>query len=94
MDDACCAHRQAESRRLPCQLRVALIVETVWGKDPRTATIFPVNGLRNLARLMADTELIVANLDVDLVPSPSIVRALQEPAVSQETLEGARAGRV
>ncbi|GLC50652.1 hypothetical protein PLESTB_000403600 [Pleodorina starrii] len=62
-----------------CQLRLVLMYELF--ADPRAASLlYPVNSLRNYARLMADTDLI-ANIDVDLLPSASISAALADPRV-------------
>ncbi|GLI66616.1 hypothetical protein VaNZ11_010540 [Volvox africanus] len=57
-----------------CQLRLALMYELF--ADPRAAIVlYPLNSLRNYARLMADTDLI-ANIDVDMLPSASLSGAL------------------
>lgn len=52
-----------------CQLRIALLYEAV--ANERASTLYPVNTLRNVARLLADTEAM-ANIDVDMLPSVSL----------------------
>ncbi|EFJ49324.1 hypothetical protein VOLCADRAFT_80793 [Volvox carteri f. nagariensis] len=74
-----------------CQLRLALIYELF--ADPRAQILYPVNSLRNYARLMADTDLI-ANIDVDMVPSLSISTALAEPQTLAEYTRACRSGAV
>mmetsp|Transcript_14554 Transcript_14554/g.31695 ORF Transcript_14554/g.31695 Transcript_14554/m.31695 type:complete len:435 (+) Transcript_14554:51-1355(+) len=67
-----------------CQLRLLLMYEEF--TQPRAAALlYPVNALRNYARLMADTPLI-ANIDVDMIPSLSLSRSL-----SQQTGESSHA---
>ena len=58
-----------------CQLRILLMYE-VFGEERATA-LYPVNALRNYARLLADTPLI-ANIDVDMLPSASLSTALAD----------------
>ncbi|GIL60836.1 hypothetical protein Vafri_15357 [Volvox africanus] len=67
--------RASEGNRTSgCQFRLALMYELF--ADPRAAIVlYPVNSLRNYARLMADTDLI-ANVDVDMLPSASLSAAL------------------
>ncbi len=45
---------------------------------PSHQVLYPVNSLRNYARLMADTDLI-ANIDVDMIPAASFSAALAQP---------------
>lgn len=54
-----------------CQLRLLLVVELF--SDPQAATLYPVNTLRNVARLMADTPLAAA-IDVDMLPSATLTQ--------------------
>jgi hypothetical protein len=72
-----------------CQLRILFLYELF--ADPRAAMLlYPVNTLRNYARLMADTDLI-ANIDVDLIPAASISTALADPLVLAEYADKCRA---
>jgi glycosyltransferase-like protein LARGE len=59
-----------------CQLRVMLLYEIF--AEERATALYPVNTLRNYARLLADTQLI-ANIDVDMLPSATLSRALLSP---------------
>eukprot|EP00955_Chlamydomonas_euryale_P087111 364269-Chlamydomonas_euryale.AAC.9 len=59
-----------------CTPRVLLIYE-VFDSDKAAGLLYPVNSLRNLARLMADTPL-VASIDVDMLPSASLSAALTD----------------
>jgi hypothetical protein len=59
-----------------CQLRIMLLYEVF--AEERATALYPVNTLRNYARLMADTQL-VANIDVDMLPSATLSRALLSP---------------
>lgn len=43
----------------------------------KALVLYPVNYLRNYARLMADTPMI-ANIDVDMLPSASLTKALMQ----------------
>lgn len=82
-------HSNEQSGR-GCQLRLALIYELF--ADLRSlALLYPVNSLRNYARLMADTELIT-NIDVDMVPSLSISTALVDASIMAEYKRGCREG--
>ncbi|GFR50315.1 hypothetical protein Agub_g12509 [Astrephomene gubernaculifera] len=74
-----------------CQLRLILIYELF--ADPRALVLYPVNSLRNYARLLADTDLIT-NIDVDMLPSASISAALADPALRATYQAGAAAGGV
>ncbi|KAJ9514700.1 hypothetical protein QJQ45_028412 [Haematococcus lacustris] len=56
-----------------CQLRVLLVYEV--HAQEKATTLYPVNSLRNFARLLADTPLI-ANIDVDMLPSASLSATL------------------
>ena len=70
--------RGSEARRhMGCQLRLVLISEVF--QDRRALLLYPVNTLRNYARLLADTDLIT-NIDVDMVPSTSITKSFEDPA--------------
>eukprot|EP00798_Chlamydomonas_sp_ICE-L_P015620 gene15620-21724_t len=57
-----------------CQLRMLLIHE-VFTEQQAANVLYPVNSLRNWARLMADTPLI-ANIDVDMLPSVTMSKSL------------------
>ena len=80
-----------QNKKLLCQLRLMLVYETV--DDDQVATLYPVNSLRNYARLMADTELI-ANIDVDMLPSVSVSEALNNATRFKLYLEAARKNQV
>ncbi|GIL88645.1 hypothetical protein Vretifemale_16560, partial [Volvox reticuliferus] len=62
------------NRTTGCQLRLAFMYE-VFADSRAAMALYPVNSLRNYARLMADTDLI-ANIDVDMLPSASFSAAL------------------
>lgn len=59
-----------------CQLRIAFVYE-VFETEKASSLLYPVNTLRNIARLMADTPLI-ANIDVDMLPSAELGNSLAE----------------
>ncbi len=67
------AKNATDRPRATCQLRVILLYE-LYQQEKATA-LYPVNSLRNYARLLADTPL-VANIDVDMLPSLSLSQAL------------------
>lgn len=71
------ADSASEARVGPCELRVVLLYEVF--AEERATVLYPVNALRNYARLLADTPLI-ANIDVDMLPSASLSRALAAPS--------------
>ncbi|PNH12726.1 Glycosyltransferase-like protein LARGE [Tetrabaena socialis] len=74
-----------------CQLRLVLLYELF--ADPKALVLYPVNSLRNYARLMADTDLIT-NIDVDMIPSASISTALANPATLADYTASCRTGSV
>ncbi|KAG2422729.1 hypothetical protein HXX76_015816 [Chlamydomonas incerta] len=74
-----------------CQLRLILLYELF--ADQKAMVLYPVNSLRNWARLMADTDLIT-NIDVDMIPSVSISDVLADPAKRAVYEEGCRTGSV
>ncbi|EFJ52225.1 hypothetical protein VOLCADRAFT_103232 [Volvox carteri f. nagariensis] len=84
--------RASEANRTAgCAFRLVLMYELF--NDTRAAsTLYPLNTLRNYARLMADTDLIT-NVDVDLLPSMSISYALADPGILANYTEGCRSGR-
>jgi len=59
--------------RPTCQLRMVLMYE-IFGQE-KAVPLYPVNSLRNYARLLADTPL-VANIDVDMLTSLSLSDSL------------------
>lgn len=61
------------SRAGSCQLRVMLAYEL--HGDKKALILHPTNALRNYARLLADT-LLILGLDVDLLPSESLSASL------------------
>ncbi|KAG2493832.1 hypothetical protein HYH03_008050 [Edaphochlamys debaryana] len=75
----------SEGKGYGCQLRLMLVYELF--ADPKAVVLYPVNSMRNYARLMADTDLIT-NIDVDMIPSVSITQALADPKLLAE-YEGA-----
>mmetsp|Transcript_521 Transcript_521/g.1388 ORF Transcript_521/g.1388 Transcript_521/m.1388 type:complete len:455 (-) Transcript_521:411-1775(-) len=81
----------AASRPGSCQLRVLLAHEVF--AEERATTLYPVNALRNYARLLADTPL-VANIDVDMLPSASLSKALAEgwDSTSDAAASGSKSG--
>ncbi|KAG1667268.1 hypothetical protein FOA52_012556 [Chlamydomonas sp. UWO 241] len=82
-----------ESARSGCQPRVLLLAEH-FDSDRSAALLYPVNSLRNVARLMADTPL-VANIDVDMLPSASLTADLATDASIRGIIDGAvNQGRV
>ncbi|KXZ48442.1 hypothetical protein GPECTOR_28g852 [Gonium pectorale] len=74
-----------------CQLRLVLIYELF--VEPSATVLYPVNSLRNYARLLADTDLIT-NIDVDMIPSTSISAALSTPATLTDYTRACRRGAV
>lgn len=56
-----------------CQLRLVLVYELI--SEERAMALYPINSMRNFARLLADTPLI-ANIDVDMLPSLSLSASL------------------
>lgn len=56
-----------------CQPRLLLLYEVLG--DKASSVLYPVNSLRNYARLLSTTPLI-ANIDVDMLPSLSLSRSL------------------
>ncbi|KAJ9533545.1 hypothetical protein QJQ45_026604, partial [Haematococcus lacustris] len=68
----------AESSSTGCALRVLLMTELVG--DSLLRALLPINSLRNAALLAVDSPL-VAMVDVDLLPSTTLVQAvLENPA--------------
>lgn len=78
---------QASTSRPGCQLRLLLVYE-LFETEKAAAVLFPVNSLRNLARVMADTPLIT-NIDVDMLPSVSLSASLQAAGSSATSSSGA-----
>ncbi|KAG2438057.1 hypothetical protein HXX76_005667 [Chlamydomonas incerta] len=75
---------EMEARRW-CSLDVLLVYEA-WA-DPRAArALYPVNMLRNWARLQARTPLVAA-LDVDMLPSRQLLVAMKDPATARQYIE-------
>lgn len=74
-----------------CQLRLILLYELF--ADPKAMVLYPVNSLRNWARLMADTDLIT-NIDVDMIPSASISDVLADATKRSLYEQGCRSGSV
>lgn len=64
-----------------CQLRLVLVYELI--SEERAVALYPINSLRNLARLLTDTPLI-ANLDVDMLPSLSLCESLAPGAAGTQ----------
>lgn len=60
-----------------CQLLLMLLYEVV--RDEATASLLPINTLRNAA-LMSATSPLVAMIDVDLLLSSSLAAELQDEA--------------
>ena len=69
-----------------CRLRIALMYE-IFQQERAASVLYPVNALRNYARLMADTPLI-ANIDVDMLPSLSLSASLAEPERARAYVDG------
>ena len=69
-----------------CELRVLLLYEVFQAQ--KASALYPVNSLRNYARLMANTELI-ANIDVDMIPSATLSQSLQQLSV-HELVQGCK----
>ncbi|GLI66615.1 hypothetical protein VaNZ11_010539 [Volvox africanus] len=84
-------HLESSNGGSGCQLRLALMYELF--ADQRALLLYPVNSLRNYARLLADTDLI-ANIDVDMVPSLSISIALRDAKLLAEYVRGCQGGAV
>lgn len=91
IDELVSLSEHPQNKRLHCSFRLMLVYESV--SNDQVAVLYPVNSLRNLARLMADTELI-ANIDVDMLPSASMSAALQDPKRLQQYTKGTRDNNV
>lgn len=87
IEDLFAQSEHPHNKRMHCSFRLMLVYESV--SSDQVAVLYPVNSLRNLARLMADTQLI-ANIDVDMLPSVSMSNALAEPERLREYAEAAR----
>ncbi len=85
------AEAALRSGKRSCQLRLMLVYELF--ADVKATVLYPVNSLRNLARLMADTDLIT-NIDVDMVPSVTISEALSDKDPPALYTSGCRQGKV
>ena len=72
--------------RSGCQPRIVLLYEA-FVHDRAAAVLYPVNLLRNYARLLADTPLI-ANIDVDMLPSLSLSAGLRDAKLIRLLNEG------
>eukprot|EP00798_Chlamydomonas_sp_ICE-L_P018185 gene18185-24623_t len=68
-----------------CQLRLLLINEVFSGQLAAKA-LYPVNSLRNWARLMADTPLI-ANIDVEMLPSLAMSKSMLDEKEAQKYVQ-------
>ncbi|GAX73527.1 hypothetical protein CEUSTIGMA_g979.t1 [Chlamydomonas eustigma] len=76
----------ASTEDASCQPRLLLLIE-VFKKQRAASALYPVNMLRNYARLLAETPLI-ANIDVDMLPSTSLSDSLANDEGSREIVEG------
>lgn len=68
-----------------CQLAVVLVYEVF--DEAQAVALYPVNSLRNMARLLAATPLI-ANVDVDMLLSTTVSLALQDAATADAYMRG------
>lgn len=80
-------HKAMESNPLACKLDIMLVYELFI--EPRATLLYPVNVLRNLARLSARTD-VLALMDVDMLVSSKIIRDLEDPVKSQRIVERCR----
>ncbi|KAG2487429.1 hypothetical protein HYH03_013996 [Edaphochlamys debaryana] len=80
-------HARVEASQ-PCKMDLILLAEPY--RDAKSLVLYPVNLLRNYARLMARTPLIGV-IDVDLLVSASLHAAMVEPAAGERYVAEAEA---
>jgi hypothetical protein len=73
-------HEEAERNMAGCQLDIIFLWEAFDTKD--AALLYPVNSLRNYARILVKTQLMSA-IDVDMMISRSLSEHLQSPGVKE-----------
>ncbi|KXZ49385.1 hypothetical protein GPECTOR_21g611 [Gonium pectorale] len=80
-------HARMEAQH-PCKMDLMLLAEPY--QDSRSMVLYPVNTLRNYARLMARTPLI-GIVDVDLMVSASLRQEMRDPAAAAAYVSRAEA---